>query len=203
MKKKMKDKFKTLVVIAIIVVIGFVLFASTTILTLVYLDRVEELKLWKPLVKYFLPIILIFVTLYVAFVITKVFEDGFNKWITWDKIKEIQFKVIQIDAGIITGLFILLGFAFQSPELSSSHSIVPTIDVKSWIISITVPTTFPFVASIMLLAFFGFAPTTWANPVNKIYEKVPQWPAKMGLLLMLLGFMWIMGDLIAILLLLA
>jgi hypothetical protein len=72
--------------------------------------------------------------------------------------------------------------------------------IKPWIIGVTAPTVFPFVASIMLLTFFGFAPDRCPNDVTG--KAVHKWPAKMGILLMVFGFLWIMGDLIGILYLL-
>jgi hypothetical protein len=222
-EEKTNEGNKTTVAIAIMIVAGFFLLASTTILMLVYFDVyhdfVEGFKWLKPVVKYILPIELIFVTLYVAFVLARIFADRFDGWITWETFQKKQSDLIQIDATIITGLFILLGFAFQIEEPSQTqihnatrpqieepsqtHSLFPKIDVKSWIIGITAPTVFPFVASFLLLVFYGFSASKLPeNGTDNKGKEVTPWPAKMGLLLMLLGFVWIMGDLVAFVLLL-
>jgi hypothetical protein len=67
-------------------------------------------------------------------------------------LKKKHNNLTTIDATIITGLFIL-GFAFQSDELKTSEN-MKSVNVRSWIIGITAPTTFPFVASFILLWIF-------------------------------------------------
>jgi|GEM_PF-926485 len=156
----------------------------------------------KPYVRYVLPILFILATVHVAFVIAKIRGDRFSQWVSWRKLDAIQIDIIQMDAAIIAGLFILLGFAFQTEAFNTPHGLFPTIDVRSWIIGITSPTVFPFVASLMLLFIFGLAPGTWHDYKTGRDIPVSQWPSQMGSLFMLLGFVWIMIDIIAILLLL-
>jgi len=177
-------------------IIFTILFAAIIgILIAASLDA-QEFKFLKIHAKFFLPIFFIIETVCVAFLIVKSFKEQFNKWLGWNALEKSQGQLISTDGAIIAGLFILLAIVFQSQEAITG-------ELRSRIISITPPTVFPFVASIMLLTFFGFAPDYWPNPVTKLYEKVPQWPAKMGILLMVFGFVWIMGDLVLILFLLA
>jgi hypothetical protein len=120
---------------------------------------------------------------------------------TYTTLEKVQTQIIQIDAIIITGLFVVLAIAFQVPSLPSIQDPSLSIDVKSFIIGITVSTSFPFVVSAMFMSIFGFGPTVWTDPTTKIKPNVPLWQAKMALAFMIFGSCGL-GDLIAILVLL-
>jgi len=114
---------------------------------------------------------------------------------TYTTLEKVQTQIIQIDAIIITGLFVVLAIAFQVPSLPSIQDPSLSIDVKSFIIGITVSTSFPFVVSAMFMSIFGFGPTVWTDPTTKIKPNVPLWQAKMALAFMIFGSCGL-GDLI-------
>jgi hypothetical protein len=191
-RKQMSDKTKNRIKTVAVVIISLLFVAIISIMVLASLHfNVNPLEGLQPYVKFILPIVLILLTSFAGFVIAIIFADHFNNWIRWDTLQGTQTQIMSVNATIIAGLFILLSIVFQSQSISTHD--------RSWIILITAPTVFPFVASIMLLTFFGFASVNWYNKEKKQNEVVPQWQAKMGILLMVFGFLWIMGDLIAIL----
>ena len=120
-------------------------------------------------------------------------KERFDNWIKLDDFQKHQVQIIQIDSAIIAGLFVLLAIAFQSPILTEAST-------RSFIVGMAVATCFPFVLSAIFITIYGFSPAYWTpketEPKDKTEPKeVTPWQAKMGLVLMIFGFLWIIGDL--------
>jgi hypothetical protein len=87
MENKTKDLIKIVLNRFLIALVFVVFFIIIAILILAGL-HVQGLKLLKPDVKFYLPIVLIALTVFVALVVAKIFANSFDRWINWNILKK-------------------------------------------------------------------------------------------------------------------